>query len=180
MEEEKKTFRMPKSSFRYMVGCLGVVALIIIIVLLPMGYFLTSLDGKEKDLVLKIEEQEQLGPLYQVLQKKMSDKKIPTTLPMPARTRLSKEQVDQAAVTVKGLARASQLEVMSVNPELGSIPGDAKIAPVVVIVRGGMPQFRNFITALGGLSYVERFDAIEVRPSQTGLELKMSLMVALS
>ncbi len=180
MEESKKTFQMPKSSIRYLLICLGGVALVIVIGILPMWYAMTSLDKQEKDLVLRIEEQEQLAPLYQVLQKKVSDRKVSVSLPMPARTRVQKEQVDQVSVAVKGLARAAQLEIMSVKPELGSVGGDAKMAPVVVIVRGGMPQFRNFITALGGLSYVERFDAIEVRPSQTGLELKMNLMVALS
>jgi hypothetical protein len=180
MDETKKTFRIPKSSIKFFLICLGGVALFIVIGLLPMGYAVSSLDKKEKDLTLKVAEQEQLGPIYQTLQKRMTEKKVPTSLPMPARTKLSKDQVDQASVTIRGLARAAQLEVMSVNPELGSISGDAKMAPVIVVVRGGMSQFRNFITALGGLSYVERFDALEVRPSQSALELKMNLMIALN
>jgi Tfp pilus assembly protein PilO len=180
MDESRKGFRIPKSSVRYLLTCLGIIALIILIGLLPMGYAVSSLDKKEKELKMSVEEQEQLMPLFQALQKRLADRKVPTDLPMPARTRLSKDQVDQASVTIRGLARAAQLEVMSVNPELGSLAGDAKLAPVIVAVRGGMPQFRNFFTALGGLSYVERFDAIEVRPTQSALELKMNLMVALN
>ncbi|HOI74671.1 MAG TPA: hypothetical protein PLO63_11035 [Syntrophales bacterium] len=180
MDETKKSFRIPKSSIRFLLICLGVVILFIVAGLFPMGYAVTSLDKKEQALKLKVEEQEQLGPIYKTLEKQLAEKKVPTTLPLPGRTRLSKEQVDQVPVTIRGLARAAQLEVMSVNPELGAVAGDAKIAPVVVVVRGGMSQFRNFFTALGGLSYVERFDAIEVRPAQTALELKMNLMVALN
>jgi len=180
MDETKKTFRIPKSSIKLLLICLGGIALFIVIGLLPMGYAVSSLDQKEKGLQLKLEEQEQLGPLYQTLQKRMSERKVPTTLPLPARTKLSKDQVDQASATIRGLARAAQLEVMSVDPQLGSVAGDAKMAPVAVVVRGGMPQFRNFFTALGGLSYVERFDAIEVHAAQSALELKMNLMVALN
>jgi len=180
MDESRKSFRIPKTSIRFFLMCLGGVALIIAIGLIPMGYAISSLDQKEKGLVSKVEEQEQLMPVYLTMQRKIAERKVPTTLPMPARTRLSKDQVDQVPVTIRGLARASQLEVMSINPELGALGGDAKMAPVLVIVRGGMPQFRNFMTALGGLSYVERFDAIEVRPTQAALELKMNLMVALN
>jgi hypothetical protein len=180
MDETKRTAWIPKNSVRYLLICVGVVLLFILVGILPMSFAVSSLDTKAANLQMKIEEQEQLMPFYFVLQKRLSDKKVPTTLPMPSRTKLSKDQVDGVPVTIKGLARAAQLEVMSVNPALGSIGGDAKQAPVIVIVRGAMPQFRNFFTALGGLSYVERFDAIEVRPTQTALELKMNLMIALN
>jgi Tfp pilus assembly protein PilO len=179
-ESRKNPLLIPKSSIKFLLICLGGVVLFIVIGLLPMNYAVSSLDKKEADLKLKLEEQEQLGPIYQTLQKQMTERKVPTSLPMPARTKLSKDQVDQASVTIRGLAKAAQLEVMSVNPELGTVGGDAKVAPVAVTVRGGMTQFRNFFTALGGLSYLERFDAIEVRPVQSALELKMKLLVALN
>ena len=105
MDETKKSFRIPKSSIRFLLICLGVVILFIVAGLFPMGYAVSSLDKKEQALKLKVEEQEQLGPIYKTLEKQLAEKKVPTTLPLPARTRLSKEQVDQVPVTIRGTRR---------------------------------------------------------------------------
>ncbi len=149
MEESKKTFQMPKSSIRYLLICLGGVALVIVIGILPMWYAMTSLDKQEKDLVLRIEEQEQLAPLYQVLQKKVSDRKVSVSLPMPARTRVQKEQVDQVSVAVKGLA--GPLNWRSCPSSRSWVPsgGTRRWRRWWSLSRRNA-QFRNFITALGG------------------------------
>lgn len=149
--------------------------LFILFFIIPSHKQIANLDNAIGMAKLKIETQEKLGPLYKGLNDKL--KKIDTRTSMVNKQPLSKMQINSVSNVVSGMARKTNLSLVSFYPETTA---DSASALYYISLRGNFIDFRNFLKEIGSLPYVDSVQEIKVNTGKGSREfnVKVKLLVA--
>ena len=123
--EQIKTMSIPNRSIVYFSICLAGILIILFGGVLPYRKALAQMDGKISSLRSQIEEQKALVPIYESLKKKVYRREM-VALPSPAGEKLPRERIEKISSTLRDMGRTSDIEVLSVSPDMNFMADDNK------------------------------------------------------
>jgi Tfp pilus assembly protein PilO len=178
MGEKKASLTIPRQSVIYIVMCLTGVFIFVIGGILPAAKKLTEMDLAIIDKRYALEEQTLLVPFFKSL-KIDSQKHEAELLPMPPRTKLSKEKLGALPIAINAAAKISGMKLISATPHLSAMTGDSQFIPVNIVLRGGVIDFRKFLIQLGSISYIHHVEEITIQEKADAREFTMKIWAAI-
>jgi len=136
-------------------------------------------DREIKAIRVQIEGQKIVLPVYKELLKKLQVKAA-EALPFPDKNRLSKDKIEEIPKIFEGIAKKCNLESVSIIPDVMSLDRTSGLLLVNTIVKGSFFDFRKFLVNLGGISYLEHIEKIDIKRTMEGKEFGLKIWVALS
>jgi hypothetical protein len=170
---------IPKRTLVIQLSWLGTVLIFILAVILPFQGFMNSLEKDGKNIQLRIEEQNNLLPIYQTLKTKSQATSV-TVLPTPERAKLSRSMVGKVPSTIKGIAGRASMEAVSILPDIASLTNQSGELLMHTVIRGNFMNFRQFLIGIGALPYLERIEAIEIHQDADFTEYRMKIRLAMN
>ncbi|MDX9822280.1 MAG: hypothetical protein RBT20_10140 [Syntrophales bacterium] len=153
------------------------VLLFVFAAILPYSRAAKSLDERITVAKKQIQEQESFKAIHDRLQKGLQ-KQEATVLPLPVRTPLKRTDAGSIPGLIRETAVRSGLDLVSVTPDLNFLAGGAPLLPVAVSLRGDFFRFRNFLSALGAMPYMDRIEEIAVNRGRDAMEYKMRILLS--
>jgi hypothetical protein len=176
-----KSFKLiPRRTAIIQFSWLGALLILGLVFMFPVQRSTAGLDGQIKDIRVQIEEQKALQPIYQALKaKNQTTAAAASILPIPESAKLSKDLVRVVPSTVRRIAKNSDMEMISVSPDVTSLANESRHLLVRAVLRGDFMNFRKFLIGVGELSYLERLEEIEIQQDPNFMEfrIKMRLML---
>jgi hypothetical protein len=138
-------------------------------VILPAQRLSAEIDRDIIALKSRLEEQRVLAPLFTTL---FAKAKAPTVseLPRPAKSKLNRQEMADVPRVLRELAAAHRLTVREITPDVNSLTTASGRFLVHLAASGQFLDLRGFLLALGGLSYLDTIQEIEIRTAEGGVE----------
>jgi hypothetical protein len=174
-----KSIRLiPKKTVIIHLSWFGALLILGLVVIFPVQRSTVGLEKQIKDIQSQIETQKTLQPIYQALKTK-SQTTAASILPTPESGKLPRDLVRVFPSTVRRIARNSDMEMISVSPDVTSLADQSRHLLVRAVLRGDFMNFRKFLIDVGELPYLERFEEIEIQQDPNFMEfrIKMRLML---
>lgn len=170
---------IPKETFSYLLFCaLGVLAFLLLAIY-PSHRSIADLDRKIAEAKDRLEEQKILLPLYAELLAKSKTKGAEALQP-EAKSGLMQDQIDKISVLLGDVARKSNIETVSVTPDVKSLTGGSALLTVHVVARGNFFSLRQFMLELESLPYMDRMEEIHVQDVSGNKEFKFKMKLAVN
>jgi hypothetical protein len=178
MFDKLKNIKIPKRTVIIQLSWLGALLILGLVVIFPVQRSTAGLDGQIKEIRIQMEEQKTLQPIYQALKAK-SRTPAASILPAPESAKLSKDLVRVVPSTMRRIAKNSDMEMISVSPDVAALADQSRHLLVRAVLRGDFMNFRKFLTGIGELPYLERIEEIEIQqdPNLMEFRIKMRLML---
>jgi hypothetical protein len=174
----KFNVNIPAKSITYLIVCTGIILFIILVGIVNLYRFNSNRAYENKKIRQQIEEQKGLKPLYLALQKATDNKDV-SVLPNPKMTTLPREDAGKFQETFRLAATKSGMMTVSLTPELGTLTGSSSSLLYNAVVKGEFSNFRNMLIGLGGVSYVQRIEEINIRQYSDSMEFRLKIWIAL-
>jgi len=155
--------KLPIQGLRHLLICAGGIAGVILLAIYPYHRFLASQDEEIKKIEIRIEKQGALFPLYQNLLKKVNLNK-PAALPFIEKDKLDREKTMEILSLFDEMARMSNLEPVSIVPDVRSLTRDASYLSVRAYLKGDFFDFRDLLIRIGEVPYLEHIEEIRIQP----------------
>ncbi len=178
MAKPKLELRIPRQSLIYIAFCLLGVFIFLFAGILPASRTLEELDARKSAVQYGIEEQKTLAPLQQAF-REIETRKHSDVLVLPERSRLPQAKINTLSLNLRTVAQMSGMNLLSANPNLKAMAGDAQFLPVSIVLRGDFDNFRKFLIRLGALPYLERIEEITIQSKPDAREYRLTLWVAI-
>lgn len=153
----------------------------IILILLYIGYHnyrtITTLDKEINELNTKINTHQSYAPMTKQLFDRMKIKTA-RNLPLPMKAKLTGEQKDRISTLFKDMAHKSQIELVSVSPDINSMVGGSSGMLVQATLKGDYYSFRAFLIELGEQAFLEKVDEIEIQQLPGTKEFRLKVWLA--
>jgi hypothetical protein len=149
--------------------CCTAILAFLLVVILPAQRLSAEIDRDIIALKSRLEEQRVLAPLFTSL---FAKAKAPTVseLPRPAKSKLNRQEMADVPRVLRELAAAHRLSVREITPDVNSLTTASGRFLVHLAASGQFLDLRGFLLALGGLSYLDTIQEIEVRTAEGGVE----------
>jgi hypothetical protein len=175
-----KSIRLiPKRTVIIQLSWLGTLLVLGLVVIFPVQRSTAGLERQIKEIQYQIETQKTLQPIYQALKTK-SQTSAASILPTPESGKLSRDLVSVVPSTVRRIAKNSDMEMISVSPDVTSLADQSRHLLVRAVLRGDFMNFRKFLIGVGELPYLERLEEIEIQQDSNFMEFRMKIWLALS
>jgi hypothetical protein len=174
-----KSIRLiPKRTVIIQLSWLGTLLVLGLVVIFPVQRSTAGFERQIKNIQYQIETQKTLQPIYQALKTK-SQTTTAGILPTPESGKLPRDLVHVFPSTVRRIANNSDMEMISVSPDVTSLADQSRHLLVRAILRGDFMNFRKFLIGVGELPYLERLEEIEIQQDPNFMEfrIKMRLML---
>ncbi len=135
--------------------------------LLPLWGTASEYEAKIDLLKKRVEIQQVALPLYQDLKRRL-EVKAPQGLPFPTPAKISRDGIGQLKSTLQEMAERSKLTALLIDPDLAALVKGAPRIAVVTELRGDLFDFRKYLIALNGLSYVTETVEMQIRQTAQG------------
>jgi hypothetical protein len=169
---------LPAQSLLYLLICAGGIIGFFLLAIHPYHKYLADLDRKIKTIEAQMEAQKRLFPLYKDLLKKVSiTKKHP--LPFPRKDKFDREKTDEISNIFEEMARKSNLSPVNIVPDVTSLVQGSGLLSISLRMKGDFFQFRDFLTRLGGMPFLEHIEEIQIQPAGEIKEFGMKVWIAL-
>ena len=140
---------------------------------------LARLNQKTNDIRFQTEEQKNLLPTYKFLKDLLGGK--PKTLPFPEAGKLPRDRADKIYEIFKYIARKSNMEFVTVIPDMNTVTAeDSFTLSVTIEMKGDYYCFQKFLSGLGELLCLEHIEEIEIHQTPGTREYKMKVMLAVT
>jgi Tfp pilus assembly protein PilO len=144
----------------------------------PALTLIETYDNRAVDLNFKIEKQNKLVPLYlQLKQRKKAQ--LPQVLIIPARTRISKSELETLLPLFKAMADKTGLTVITVKPDVAGLENNHDFITTEIVVRGSFFAFHDFLLELAKVPFLESVEGIFIQQMETEKEFAMKLSLAI-
>lgn len=174
---EKITATIPRQSLIYILVCLAGLVIFILAGILPNIWTMEELGKQTADARFRLEEKRTLNPIQKSLQER-SMKKESDLLPLPAKGKLARTEINTLPITFGALAKTSGMSMTSAILNINAMTGDASSLSVNVLLRGDFINFRKFLIRLGGNPSVQRIEEITVQQKADHKEFRLKIWVA--
>jgi hypothetical protein len=179
LTEKIKMLMIPRQTLIYMMVCLSGLMIIVLIGIVPNFISLHTLDRRMRDVKVRVDEQDKLNPIYQMLDKKIRLKQ-PKALPFPAVEKLQRKSIDSFSETFREMAKRAGMDLTYISPDIGSLSDDSASLVVNAVIRGGFFNFRKLLIDLGKVPYSEQVEEIQIEQNQDAVEFRMKIRLALA
>jgi len=169
--------KIPQKSITYIIICSSLLVILLLIGIYPLHRALANRNEKIAEKNVSLEEQKLLLPVYEALKQKIG-KKNTRSLPLPAAGQLPSDQIGRLEVDLKDIAGKAKMELVSFLPGVTAADGKSKSISVEAVARGEFFPMRKFLIGLGGLSYVEHIEEVQLSRTADALEIKVKFRVA--
>ena len=176
--EGKKSRRIPMESISYLLICTLGILVFILIGPYMSERSLTKMDMEIKKLQIQREKQQLLYPFYQKLVKKLQVEES-RILPYPSKSKFPCAKTDKISSIFCEIAQNSNLETVSIIPDVKSIANGFDFFLVNLLVKGDFFDFRKFLIELGGNPYLQHIEEIKIQQVPGGKEFRLKIWLAL-
>jgi hypothetical protein len=178
MFDKLKNIKISKRTVIIQLSWLGALLVMGMVVIFPVERSTAGLERQIKEIQIQIETQKTLQPIYQALKTK-SQTTAAGILPTPESGKLPRDLVRVFPSTVRRIAKNSDMEMISVSPDVTSLADQSRHLLVGAVLRGDFMNFRKFLIGVGELPYLERLEEIEIQQDPNFMEfrIKMRLML---
>lgn len=151
---------------------------IIILGILPCSREVVETRKKIGDLEVALKDQKNLLPIYLPLKKSQNE-------PFPEEIKVNKLEPlkvdDLAGLTevFEVLARKSDVKLVSVTPQVRSLPGGRELVRVDARMRGEFLTFNTFLNELNGLLFVGMVESLSIDVTKSGHEMSFAVWLAI-
>jgi hypothetical protein len=170
---------VPQKSITYIIICSTIIIILLFVGIYPLHRAMANRDEKIADMNLKLQEQNLLLPVYQML-KQRAGKKSAHMLPLPTKAQLPSDQMGRLEGDLKDVSGKAKVELVSFQPALNVGDGKAKTISVDAVARGEFFAMRKFLIGLGSIPYVENIEEVQLSRTADWLEIKVKFWVARS
>ena len=179
MYQKFKKMMISKQTLTNMTICLAGLLVIVLAGIIPNFISSARLDREISSVQFRLEEQDKLYPVWQLLKNK-AQHKVLMVLPFPAKDRLSRKSIDLFPATFKDMAKKAGMDVISISPDLNSLSDSSNFLIVNAVIRGDFFNFRKLLVNLGEVPYSERVEEILIQQNQDNMEFRMKIRLALA
>lgn len=169
---------LPGASIRHIIICAGGILAFIVLAIYPYHKSLVRLDRQITKTESQIEEQMALFPIGKELLKSVMQKET-RGLPFPKKAGLDRNNAADISVIFEKIARKSDLEIISIIPDIKSLTEQADLLSVKTVVKGKIFDFREFFIEIGKLPYLEHVEEIQIQPAEGVKEFSLKVWLAL-
>jgi hypothetical protein len=170
---------LPVKTLIYLSVSIFIVVIFLFVVVYPYYQTLGTLDKEIARMYERAERQKVLLPLYMKLVEK-SEASVPDKLLLPSRKALSKNNIDLIPSLIKGIARKSGMQVITINPDLTTLATKKDLLLIYATVRGSFFDMRNFLIELGKVASIDHIEEIDIQQKVTDKECNLKLWLAVS
>lgn len=168
---------LPPQTLILMVLCGAGVLAFLLWVILPARQLSAELDRDIASLQSRIEEQKVLSPVFKSLFAKTKAAE-PQSLPAPARTKLTRDEIAGVPKRLKQLAASHHLDVRAIVPEVNTLTDASNRFLTKVTAAGRFEDLRGFLIDAGALPYFESIEEIDIRAVEGGREFELKIWMA--
>ncbi|KAF0157763.1 MAG: hypothetical protein FD159_1339 [Syntrophaceae bacterium] len=176
---KKLNQRIPANSLSYILIYGGIIILVVLSGIIPLNRYNANRSQDIKEIQARIDEQKGLGGLYQSL-KIASGKKENHILPNPAKTRLSRQDVDKIQDIFRAEAGKSGLIIASLTPDVKTMASGSQNLLYNMTIKGEFANFQRLLVSLGALSYIDQFEDINIKQNGDSMEFRLKIWIALT
>lgn len=174
-----KSFKLiPRQTAIIQFSWLGALLILGLVVIFPVQRSTAGLEKQIKDIQHQIETQKTLQPIYQALKTK-GQTTAASILPTPESGKLPRDLVRVFPSTVMRIAKNSDMEMISVSPDVTSLANESRHLLVRAVLRGDFMNFRKFLIGIGELPYLERLEEIEIQQDSNFMEFRIKMRLVL-
>ncbi len=171
--------KIPANSLSYVLICGGIIVLVVLLGIIPLYQYNSNRSQDVKTIQDQINEKKELGQVYLLIQK-ASEKKEVHALPNPAKTRLSRQDVDKFQDTFRVVAGESGLMTISMIPDVKTIASGSQNLLYNVTIKGEFANFQKLLVKLGALSYIDQIEEINIKQNSDSIEFRLKIWIALA
>ena len=176
--EQLKIKKLPARSSLYLLICISGILGFILLGIYPGKNSSDRLDMEINRLKAQIEVQKIFRPVYKALLKNVR-LKDPEVLPFPKKAKLGHDKRDTVPNIFEEMGRRSNLEIVNTVPDVKSLSESPGLLSVNSFMKGNFSDFRNFLTHLGELPYLEHIEKIQIQAAQRHKEFRVRVWLAL-
>jgi len=168
---------LPAQTLILMVLCGAGILVFLLWLILPTQQLSADLDRDIENLQTRIEEQKILAPVFKTLFAKTKTAE-PQTLPAPARSKLTRDEIAGVPKRLQQLAAAHRLKVREIFPEVGTLTDASGRFLTRFAATGQFMDLRGFLIDVGALPYFDSIEEIEVRAVEDGREFGLKIWMS--
>lgn len=171
--------KIPSNSLSYVLLCGGIILLVVLLGIIPLYRYNYNRSQTIKKIQSQIDEQKELGQFYQFIRKD-SEKKEVHNLPNPAKTKLSRQDVDKFENSFRAEADKSGMNTLSLMPDIKTMANGSQSLLYTATFKGAFTNFRRLLIGLGALPYIDQIDEINIKQGSDSMEYELKIWIALA
>lgn len=176
---KKFNLDIPSKSLSYMLIYGGIIIIIVLLGIIPLNRYNAKQSQEVKTIKNQIDEQKELVQEYQFIQN-TSNKKETHILPNPAKTKLSRQDMEKFQDAFRAEGVKSGLMIISLLPDTKFLDIGSQNLLYNTTVKGEFANFRKLLVGLGALPYVDQIEEINLKQNSDSMEFKMKIRIALA
>jgi Tfp pilus assembly protein PilO len=166
------------NSLGYLILYGGIILLVVGLGILPLYSYNYNRSQAVKKIQNQIDEQKELGQIYQLI-RKAAEKKEVHTLPNPAKAKLSSHDADKFQDSFRAEAAKSGMTTVSLMPDVKTIAGGSQSLLYNATITGEFANFRRLLVGLGALPYIDQIEEINIKQNSDSMEFTLKIWIAL-
>ncbi len=172
-----KKLNLPKQAAIY--AALAVIALLVfgLGVILPNVLDMADLDRRIDEAKLEIEKQKLMIPAFLALTKGAKENAV-NAAPEEGPKKLPQAMIPDIGGLFEAVASKAGVSLLSAKPNPDSLGQERRLSVRMTAV-GELPALRDFLAALGRLSYLDKIEKVELGKGEQGAELTVVAWAAL-
>jgi hypothetical protein len=172
-------FKIPEESLKSLIIYPGVILFVILLVIIPLYKSNSDTNKDIKKLKSQIEEQKSFANVFSVLNRSMKNKDS-KTLPNPPQTTIPRQDAEKFQDTFRAIAIKSGLMTVSLTPDLSTLTSTSPYLLFNAVTKGEFANFRNMLVGLGGISYLNKIEEIQIQQYSDSMEFRIKIWIALA
>lgn len=158
--------------------CIMVLLAVIVVGVLPSSQGITKTRASILDIQADIKDQKSFIPIYTPLLRRKQDS-LPESIAVNELQPLKVEDIAELPDVFEMIARESQVELVSVTPQVRSLQGDLELLRVDALMRGEFLTFSNLLKRLNEMTSVDSIESFAIDVTNLGTEMKLSVWLAI-
>lgn len=171
--------KIPSKDVGYMIICGGILLLVILLGIVPLHRYNVKRSEAVESLQGQIDEQKELRQMHQLISQ-ASLAKDDRMLPNPAKTKLSRQDMDEFQDSFRAEAAKSGINILSLIPDVKTMAGGSQSLLYTAMLKGEFAGFRKLMIGLGSLPYIDRIEEINLEQSSDAMDFELKIWVALA
>jgi len=171
--------KIPSKNVGYMIICGGILILVILLGIVPLHRYNVKRSETVESLQRQIDEQKELRQMHQLISQ-ASLTKEDRILPNPAKTKLSRQNMDEFQDSFRAEAARAGINILSLIPDVKTMAGGSQSLLYTAMLKGEFASFRTLMIGLGSLPYIDRIEEINLDQSSDAMDFELKIWVALA
>jgi hypothetical protein len=153
------------------------VILFVLLSIFPSYSDYNDITQQIDSLKAKIEEQKILSPIFNDFSAKTKFEE-PDNLPFPAKSKMPKKETGKISSTIQGIIQNNGFQLDKIETDVDSLLQESGFLKLSVHMSGDFLNLRNVMLELGGLSYLEHVESIEISRHNENSKIQLKLWFA--